>query len=296
MGSRLKYPTYNIGTWGGNWLDDAGVEWYVEGSDIRDGRTPKTHIQERPTGPGAWRSRSYLSGHSFTVSGYGRSGSLEARELARDGFLGLFVDGGQQLLTYDSGAWVRTMMVELSGQPKWAVRRNKTSFNFQLPLFAADGRMLSATIKSTPAVQSSAAATDGLDWETGGGLDWVETGLGGNGLDWGASGVGGSLVLTNDGNVETWPVFTFAGPIAQPSLTDPATGRQLLYSGTLAVGQTLIIDTSPFARSVKLDGVDRFGFMLSAQWMAIPRRGSLTLQFGGSGIGTVTGTWQDAYI
>lgn len=292
MGSRLKYPTYNIGSWGANWLDDRGVEWYVEGSDIRDGRVPKTHYQERPAGGGAWRSRSYMSGHTFTVSGYGKAPGPDTRELSRDGFMGLFVDGGQKLLTYDSGVWVRTMLVELNGQPRWAVRRNKTGFNFQLPLFSADGRMLSSTVKNTPAIQSSAAATDGLDWETGGGLDWST----GGGLNWGTSGAGGTMSLANDGNVETWPLFTLVGPIAQPSLTDPTTGRQLLYSGTLGAGQTLLIDTSPFTRSVKLDGIDRFGFMLSAQWMSVPPGGSLTLQFGGSGIGTAMATWQDAYI
>lgn len=295
MGSRLKYPTYNIGSWGGNWLDDNGVEWYVEGSEIRDGRSPKTHTQERPAGAGAWRSRSYLSGHTFTVAGWGRASGLAAREAARDGFLGLFVDGEQQLLTYDSGAWVRTMRVELNGQPRWAVRRNKSSFNFQLPLLATDGRMLSAVPKTTSPVQVNSLPTDGLDWVTGGGLDWST----GGGLNWGTSNAGGVLQLNNDGNVETWPVFTIVGPVVQPSLTEPATGRQLYYSGTLLAGQTLTIDTSPFTRSVMLDGTDRFGFMLSAQWMSVPPKksgGQLLLQYGGSGTGTALATWYDAYI
>lgn len=299
MGDWLEYPRYTIGDWNGNYLDDNQISWYVESSDIRDGRAPKTHYQERPTGMGAWRARSYLSGHAFTVSGYGSTPTLQTRELARDQLLGLFVNGGQQLLAYDSGAWVRTLMVELNGQPRFAVRRNRTNFNWQLPLFAADGRMLSADAKNTPAVQSSSLSTDGLDWETGGGLDWVEAGLGGNGLDWGTSGTQGILYMSNDGNVETWPTFVIVGPMIQPTLTDPATGRQLMYSGTVAAGQTLVIDTSPYTRSVKLDGVDRFGFMLSAQWMAIPPQsegGSLTLQFGGSGTGTAQGTWQDAYV
>lgn len=290
MGTPLAYPVYNIGAWGANWQDDNGTRWYVEGSEIRDGRDPKTHVQERPTGRGAWRSRSYLSSHAFTVAGYGRADSLVQRELARDTLHGLFVDGGQQLLTYDTGAWVRSMLVELNGKPKFAVRRNKTSFGWQLPLLAASGQMLDITPKVTPAVQVGSLATDGLDWGSGG-LDW-----GSGGLDWGLSGVQGSMTLTNNGNLPVWPVFTISGPVLQPSLTEPTTGRQLLYSGTVAAGQTLVIDTSPDSRSVKLDGVDRFGFLLSAQWMPIPPRSQITLQFGGSGVGTAVGSWQDAYV
>lgn len=288
MGSRLKYPTYNIGTWGGNWLDDVSTEWYVESSDIRDGPGTKTHYEERANGPGAWWARSYPSGKAVTVSGYGRAGTLEGREAARDTLLGLFVDGALQTLTYDSGAWVRWMRVGLNGPVRFAVRRNKTSFNWQLPLFNPDGVMYGSA-RTTPAVQSSALSTDGLDWGSGG-LDW-----GGGGLDWGTSGAGGSLSLDNAGNVNTWPVFTFAGPVISPSLTDPVSGRQLFYSGNIIAGQQLVIDTSPQNRSAMLDGVDRFGFLTSAQWMPVPPRGNLTLQFGGSGTGTAQATWYDAF-
>jgi hypothetical protein len=290
MGSALKYPVYNIGTWGANWLDDNGTEWYVEASDIRDGRAPKTHVQERPTGTGAWRSQSYLSSHSFTVSGYGKAANLTQREAARDTLLGLFVNGGRQLLSYDSGTWVRTLLVELNGKPGFAVRRNKTGFNWQLPLLAAEGRWLDATVRTTPAASVASLSTDGLDWGSGG-LDWSS-----GGLDWGISGAQSSVTVTNSGNVPVWPVYTITGPVTQPSLTDPVTGRQLLYSGTLLTGQTLTIDTSPDTRSVKLDGIDRFGFMLSAQWMAVPPKSSLSLQFGGLGTGQAWGTWQDAYM
>jgi hypothetical protein len=288
----LKYPHYTIDGWNANALDDFGAEWYVESSDIRDGVAPKTHYEERPTGPGAWWSRSYQSGKPIVVSGYGRAADLAGRERARLQLLGLFVDGGLHTLTYDSGDSVRTAKVGLNGTPRFAVRRNKTSFGWQLPLFNPDGVMYGATPRTTAAVQSSSLATDGLDWETGGGLDWDE---GGQGLDWGTSGSGGFLSLDNAGNVEAWPVFTLAGPLIQPVLTDPVTGRQLYYSGALSVGQTLVIDTSPQNRSVKLDGVDRFGFMLSAQWMSIPPGGQLLLQFGGSGVGTAMATWQEVY-
>lgn len=290
MGTALKYPVYNIGAWGANWLDDNGTKWFVEASDIRDGRVPKMHVQERPNGPGAWRARSYLSGHTFTVSGYGVATSLAQRELARDTLLGLFVDGGRQLLTYDSGAWVRTLMVELNGQPRFAVRRNKVSFGWQLPLLAAEGRWLDPVVQTTPAASVASLSTDGLDWGSGG-LDWAS-----GGLDWGVSGAQSNVTVINSGNYPVWPVFTVTGPVQQPTLTQPDTGRQLLYSGNLLAGQTLVIDTSPDSRSVKLDGVDRFGFMLSAQWTPVPPRSTLTWQYGGVGTGQASASWQNAYV
>lgn len=290
MGTALKYPTYNIGEWGANWQDDNGAIWYVETSDIRDGLAPKTHVDERTSGHGAWRARSYLSSKAFVVAGYGRAPDLPGRELARDTLLGLFIDGEQQMLTYDSGASVRTLEVELNGTPRFAVRRNKTGFGWQLPLLCAKGYWESVDTKNTAPVQVSSAPTDGLDWGSGG-LDW-----GSGGLDWGTSGVQGTITIDNAGNLPAWPVFTFAGPVLQPSLTDPLTGRQLLYSGQVLAGQTLVIDTSPDTRSVTLDGVDRFGYMLSAQWMSVPPRSSLVLQFGGSGLGTVVGSLKDAYV
>ena len=290
MGSALKFPTYNIGTWGANWVDDNGTEWYVESSDIRDGLAPKTHVSERPTGPGAWRARSYLSSKPFTVAGYGRAPDWARREIARDTLHGLFTDGGQQVLLYNSGIWTRAMRVELNGPPRFGVKRNRTGFSWQLPLLIAEGAMFDPNTQTTPPASVASLSTDGLDWGSGG-LDW-STG----GLDWGVSGAQSNVTVFNSGNLPVWPVFAIVGPVLQPSLTDPSSGRQLMYSGQVAAGQTLTIDTSPQSRSVKLDGVDRFGFMVSAQWMSVPPSSSLTWQFGGSGTGTATASWQNAYV
>ncbi|MEC3974733.1 phage distal tail protein [Amycolatopsis sp. H20-H5] len=127
----------------------------------------------------------------------------------------------------------------------------------------------------------------------GAGLDWLAGTPGG--LDWGTSGSGGPIVMDNPGSAITWPTFTFTGPLVNPSVTDPATGNTVAYNGTVAAGQTLVIDCSPFTRSVKLNGIDRSGALSSAQWISIPAGGTTVAQFAGTGVGTLTATWQYAY-
>lgn len=140
-----------------------------------------------------------------------------------------------------------------------------------------------ASAISRGAVVALAPAGGGLDWATGGGLNW------------GVSGSSGLLTIDNPGTALTWPVFTIVGPITNPSITNPANGAVIAYSGLVDTGQTLVIDTNPFTRSVTLNGIDRSGFLSSAQWIEIPAGGAVALQFAGTGIGSCTATWQYAY-
>lgn len=299
MATRLSYPTYQIGAWTGGFRDDAGVSWWVETSDIEDGLDPKTHITERANGAGAFRAKAYMSGKSFTISGLCEAFDRASRDAARSQLMGLFDDGGQALLTYNNGASTRTLLVELNGKPRFTPLATPLS-PWQLPLYAADGRFLDAVVQTAGPVSVGGASTDGLDWLAlggiGTGLDWLAVGGVGTGLDWGTSGNGGVLTLANAGNAEAWPVFTVVGPLTAPSFTDPASGRTIAYSGVVGSGQTLTIDTSPFTRSVKLDGVDRSSLLTSAQWFSIPPGGSVTVQCGGSGGGTFAASWQNATI
>lgn len=293
MSTTLAFPDYSIGDWGSNRLDDEGRYWWVTDSNIRDGLAPKIHVTERSAGHGAYRARSHMSARPVTIEGFCKGTDRISREDARDLLLSIFVDGGQQLLTFDNGVSVRTLVVELAGTPKIAVSRNHTSFRWQLPMIAADGRMLDSGVQLAGPITVGGASTDGLDWTGGGsaGLDWAT----GGGLDWGASGASGVFTLTNLGTFETYPIFTVVGPVTDPTFTDPASGKVIAYSGTVGSGQTLVIDTSPFNRTVKLNGTDRFSSMVSAQWFVIPPKSSLAIQFGGAGGGQGSATWQYAY-
>lgn len=116
------------------------------------------------------------------------------------------------------------------------------------------------------------------------------------GLYWGASGSSGLIYMTNTGTATSYPVFTVTGPLTNPTFTNPNTGDLIAYTGTVAAGQTLTIDNSPFTSTVNLNGIDRSGALSSASWIDIPPNSTTVLQFAGSGTGTLTATWQNAYF
>jgi hypothetical protein len=290
--STLVYPTYTINGWVANALDDLSCEWWVQSTNVTDGPGVKLHNNPRPFGIGSYRSTQYLDARPIVFEGYVSCPNRVAMTAARTRFLMMFPDGEQRTLTVDDGITQKQVAVERSEAPRISVWSNACGFDWQLPLYANDPRFLDATVQVSPAATVNGVSTDGLDWATGGGLDWST----GGGLDWGVSGGGGVLAVSNAGTADTWPIFTVTGNIATPSFTDPTTGKSIAYAGTVSPGQALVIDTSPFTRSVTLDGSDRFALLTSAQWFPIPPNTSMQIQFGGAGTGTATATWQNASV
>ncbi|GAB3376197.1 phage distal tail protein [Amycolatopsis echigonensis] len=286
--------TYTIGTWAAGGTDDAGCRWSVPTTDLRNGTGRKTHITERPFGTGAYRSRSYLAGRSMSLQGWCMptvEPSWPLLVAARRRFMGLFPEGSQQLLVVDDGVLPRQITVELAeAGRKWDWWPANGGADWQLDLYAADPRWLSTVERSASATLATVAA-DGLDWENGG-LDW-----GNGGLDWGSSSGNNILTMVNDGSATAWPLLTITTPstLQNPTITDPITGGLLAYTGTIAAGQTLRIDCSPFsATPVTLDGIDRTGALGSSRFISIPPGSTRAVQFTGVGAGTVVATWRDA--
>lgn len=295
MPTQLLLPVYAVGAWSANVDDDFGCRWVVSpGQNVNDGPGVKTHITDKPFGVGSFRAKSYRAGRSIIMTGWCKAPDRVTREAARARFLSLFPAGDQATLSVADGISTRLITVELADIPKATVWPSGNGFDWQLPLYAADPRYLDALVNPASA-SAGGASTDGLDW-TGagaGGLDW--TGGGTGGLDWGTSASGGVLTMTNAGSATAYPLFTITGPINAPIISDPGNGRTLAYSGLVDVGQTLVIDTSPFTRKVQLNGIDRMGLMTSAQWISIPAGGTVTVSFAGSGSGILTAQWQNAY-
>ncbi|PKV95927.1 tail protein [Amycolatopsis echigonensis] len=291
MPTPVLLPTYTIGPWSANVVDDSGCRWLVSTQTLTHGPGVKTHTSERPFGTGAYRARGFRTGRSDTLTGTCEGLSWATREQARNTLLGLFGTGDQMPLSIYNGLSTRTINVELNDITHVDVWADGLGFDWQLSLFAADPRFLDSAVQTAGATVVS-TSTDGLDWATGGGLDWST----GGGLNWGTSGSTGLLSMTNSGTAPTWPVFRISGPMTNPTLTDPTTGNVIAYTGFVDVGQTLVIDCSPFTRTVNLNGIDRSGALSSAAWIQIPAGGTTVLQFSGSGAGSLTASWQSAYF
>lgn len=65
----------------------------------------------------------------------------------------------------------------------------------------------------------------------------------GTGRVYGATGSAGTLTATNNGDSPAYPVLRLDGPVANPSIEQPATGAHLVLDTTLQAGDYLLIDT-----------------------------------------------------
>lgn len=96
-------------------------------------------------------------------------------------------------------------------------------------------------------------------------------------LSYGAAGVTGQVALTNDGTAPAPFVMEVRGPLPL-GFEVSAGGRRLRYETEVPAGETLTIDTA--TGSVLAQGTaDRRTNLTVADWMQVPARSSLTLQF-----------------
>lgn len=289
MSTSVILPTYTIGAWAANVDDNTGCRWMVTQQSLASGPGVKTFQMERPFGTGAYRARSYRKGRVVDLQGFCQAPDRVTRESARNLLLGLFPLGEQEPMTVYDGISTRVLTVELNDVVQVDIWEDGLGFDWKLVLFAADPRLLDMSVQSASATVVS-VSTDGLDWATGGGLNWA------SGLYWGTSGSTGVIAMTNSGTATTYPVFKVTGPITNPTFTNPATGDVIGYTGTVTAGQTLTIDNSPFTSTVNLNGIDRSGALSSASWIDLLPNSTTVVQFAGSGTGVLTATWQNAYF
>lgn len=81
----------------------------------------------------------------------------------------------------------------------------------------------------------------------------------------------GSVVVPNDGTIETPAVFTIRGAISNPSIQQQSTGKVIALSGDLGAGSTLVIDCHEQERTVLLDGTADRGNLIdfaATDWTA----------------------------
>lgn len=91
----------------------------------------------------------------------------------------------------------------------------------------------------------------------------------------------GALVVTNAGTGKAWPELTIIGPCANPSIIHQASGLGIFLNYTLTAGESLVIDTDPRKRTVKLGGTaNRYSAVDSRTVFWPLLSGANTLQLG----------------
>ena len=84
-------------------------------------------------------------------------------------------------------------------------------------------------------------------------------------------------LAVNTGSMPTWPVITFTGPLTTPGLVYVNTPVSIGYVGNLAAGQSLVIDTRPWARTAKLAGASVAGLLTGNPMISLQMQPGATL-------------------
>ncbi|MFD9893321.1 hypothetical protein ACFWY9_28585 [Amycolatopsis sp. NPDC059027] len=169
------------------------------------------------------------------------------------------------------------------------------AFEASIQLTSPDPRRYFET-KQTLTVGLPQNSTTGLDFATGGGLDYAASG---GGLDFGPAGAIGILTVDNTaGTAPTSPELTLTGPLTTPSLSVP--GGSITYNASLATGEFLVIN--PEDPSALLGGTASRGYLVNpAKWSAfvVQPGSSLSIGLSHSGpstdLGTLTASYSPAF-
>jgi len=94
-----------------------------------------------------------------------------------------------------------------------------------------------------------------------------------------------SAAMTNQGDLEAWPVWTVKGPVT--SVTVGVDGRTVQWNVALTADDILVIDTDPTVQSAWLNGVDVTAQLGSADFAPIPAGDELPLSLTMAGTGSV---------
>jgi hypothetical protein len=118
-------------------------------------------------------------------------------------------------------------------------------------------------------------------------------------LELGASDVFAQTTITNGGDVDAWPVVTVTGPGDDLTVTNQTTGLVWRFEAPVPASSTLVVDTRPGRKSVRLDGNNGFGSLSdnSYLWPLIPGPNRISIGFGAATpASAVRFAWRDRWL
>jgi hypothetical protein len=307
MSFPLDLPHYQLDGWGGNWVDDDGVEWIVT-SEQGWGASAgvRVDLDDRVHADGAWDSPGYEASRIVTLSGTAVAPTRRAQNLAKDRFNAAAGGRGLYPLVVTEEHLTRLAYVRRSGEAK-ASDRGAFVFDFSITLVAPDPRKYDAiqAIRTSVAVEITGAhaidihtpitTTDNLI--QGGQLvvggrtyprtyPLTYTGAGDPGPTGGGGTPGGPVngtaaLVENTGTRDTGGLIEIRGGLENPVVLNMRTGETLAFGLILTADDVLTVDL--MERTVVLNGsTSRRSTIIagSAWWLFEP--GSTWLRLGGT--------------
>lgn len=110
--------------------------------------------------------------------------------------------------------------------------------------------------------------------------------------------VGGSVtaIITNAGDLDSFPIITIPGLVVDPSITNDTSGKVLSFSGlTVAAGSSLIVDMDERTAEVGGVSVMQFRTAVSEAWPLEPGANSITIAAQAAGASIWTFSWYTRY-
>lgn len=101
----------------------------------------------------------------------------------------------------------------------------------------------------------------------------------------------GEQTVSNQGDVETWPVWTVKGPASSILLENVTTGQKIDLPVALTAAQSVVVDTRPFRKTVRRDdGTNLFGLMAAGSALWSIEQGSVQIRT------TIPGSTADTFV
>jgi Phage tail protein len=189
-------------------------------------------------------------------------------------------DVEQALTLYGNTKLVSARVVKR--EPVYPAQSLERSMVVPMQLHATDPRVYSALLHT---------ASTGLGTSTGG-LTFPATFP----ATFGSGSAGGQVTVVNAGSVKTYPTLTIVGPVDNPIVDHVEQGLSLALTASLVLGDTLVVNTEPRARTVLLNGTNAENLLTTPGWFGLSA-GSQTIRYrnnGGFTASTLAVAWRDA--
>jgi hypothetical protein len=211
-----------------NATDALGCRWGWSGDEPwTPGPSPRVVSGENATDHGSWDATEFYDARTYAIEGYVIAPDHLALHQAKSRLFSA-INLGFDLRVIEPG-FDRTGRFRRNGEPSWA-EINNTTARFSAPVWAADPRAYSTTLRTA----STAFPT------SSGGLTLPFT----LPLTIPATVATGLLNLTNDGTEDAYPVFRFDGPVSDPGVVNVATGQSWRLKLDVGDGEFVTVDTA----------------------------------------------------
>lgn len=232
MSTVLDTPVYTLATWQGNVTDDYGVDWVVTDEQGWSSSPPvRTSLEERGSGDGAWSGPGFYGSRVISLSGTAVAPDKATMLAAKDRLKASIGPRSLVQLQVAEEHMTRVANVRLSDQID-ITDRSSYVFEFALALVAPDPRRYSPTPVTATAVLPATVVT---------GRTYPRVyPLGYGGL---VGGSNTSVFIDQAGDYDQTPAtIVFTGPLINPRVEHPESGKHLTFQLTLGYDETLVVD------------------------------------------------------